>query len=156
MENELVWTCGYFNELSRQELYSLLQLRAEVFIVEQCCAYQDVDGMDQRALHVSGHLHNADQQPTLACYARLLPPGSKYESASIGRVVTRKSVRGNGYGKILMRQSIACCREHWPGETIRISAQQYLEKFYTELGFTTESGPYHEDGILHIGMKLSS
>ncbi len=156
MENELVLTCGHFNELDTHVLYSLLQLRAEVFIVEQNCAYQDVDGMDQQALHVTGHLHNAGQQPMLVCYTRLLPAGSKYENASIGRVITRKTVRGDGYGKILMQRSIACCREHWPGEAITISAQQYLEKFYTELGFTTESEPYDEDGIPHIGMKLNS
>ncbi len=155
MGSELIWTCRRFDELSVDSLYGILQLRAEVFIVEQDCVYQDVDGFDQQALHVTAQLVSDGEESNLVCYTRLLPPGVKYDNASIGRVVTSKTVRGDGYGKTLMAQSIAFCHEHWPNVAITISAQQYLQKFYTELGFKTESEPYAEDGIPHIRMTLS-
>lgn len=151
---EIVWSCLRFDELSTEDLYRILQLRAEVFVVEQDCVYQDVDGFDQQALHVMGQLSDSDETQ-LACYTRLLPPGAKYDGASIGRVVTRKSSRGGGAGKALMLHSLAFCNAHWPGAAITISAQQYLQKFYTELGFETQSEPYAEDGIPHIRMQLN-
>lgn len=154
MNSEIVWTCRKFDELSTEDLYKILQLRAEVFVVEQDCVYQDVDGFDQQALHVMGAL-SIDNEEQLACYTRLLPPGVKYEGASIGRVVTRESARGGGNGKALMVNSIGFCKEQWPSSAITISAQQYLEKFYTELGFETQSEPYAEDGIPHIRMQLN-
>lgn len=157
MENTVVWSCKRFDELSTHDLYAILQLRAEIFVVEQDCVYQDVDGFDQAALHIMGHLAAAEEQGAsqLVCYARLLAPGVKYEGASVGRVVTRKSARGGGLGKTLMLQSLAFSREHWPETAITISAQQYLQKFYTELGFETQSEPYDEDGIPHIQMRLN-
>lgn len=151
---EIIWSCLRFDELSTLDLYNILQLRAEIFIVEQDCVYQDVDGFDQDALHVMGHLSGVDET-LLVSYSRLLPPGAKYEGASIGRVVTKKSVRGGGNGKTLMLNSLASCKEHWPGKAITISAQQYLQKFYTELGFEALSKPYDEDGIPHIRMQLN-
>ncbi len=154
MSSEIVWTCLRFDELSTEDLYRILQLRAEVFVVEQNCVYQDVDDFDQVALHVMGQLSGADEAQ-LDCYTRLLPPGVKYEGPSIGRVVTRKSARGGGVGKALMLNSLAFCKQHWPGEVITISAQLYLQNFYKELGFETASEPYDEDGIPHIRMQLS-
>ena len=154
MSGGIIWKCRRFDELSTEDLYRILQLRAEVFVVEQDCAYQDVDDLDQGALHVLGYL-TGDNEAQLACYTRLLPPGIKYEGVSIGRVVTNKSARGGGAGKALMVNSIAFCGEQWPGKAITISAQQHLEKFYTELGFETQSEPYAEDGIPHIRMQLN-
>jgi ElaA protein len=154
MRSEIVWSCLQFDELSTEDLYRILQLRSEVFVVEQDCVYQDVDDFDQEALHVVGRLSVGDEAQ-LVCYTRLLPPGTKYEGASIGRVVTKKSARGGGVGKALMLNSLAFSKEHWPDKAITISAQQYLQKFYIELGFKTESEPYDEDGIPHIRMQLS-
>ena len=143
-----------FDDLSTEDLYQILQLRAEIFIVEQDCAYQDVDGFDQQGLHVMGQLLAGDSAQ-LVCYARLLLPGAKSEGASIGTVVTKKSVRGGGIGKALMSNSLKYCKEHWPDKAVTISAQQYLQKFYTGFGFETESESYDEDGIPHIRMQLS-
>ena len=154
MSSEIVWSCLRFEELSAEDLYRILQLRAEVFIVEQDCAYEDLDGFDQQALHVMGTFIAGDEMQ-LVCYSRLLPPGVKYEGASIGRVVTRKSARGDGAGKALMVNSIAFCGEHWSGKAITISAQQYLEKFYTEFGFEIQSEPYAEDRIPRVRMRLN-
>lgn len=154
MSSEIVWSCSRFDELSTDDLYRILQLRAEIFVVEQDCVYQDVDGFDQQALHVMGQLA-VGGEARLVCYTRLLPPGAKYEDASIGRVVTKKSARGGGAGKALMLNSLAFCKELWPESAITISAQQYLQKFYTELGFETQSEPYDEDGIPHLRMQLT-
>lgn len=150
----IVWSCMRFDELTTEDLYRILQLRAEIFIVEQDCVYQDVDGFDQAALHVMGYLP-ASGEPQLICYSRLIPPGLKYEGASIGRVATKKSERGGGNGKTLMVNSLAFCKDYWPDTAITISAQQYLQQFYTLLGFETLSEPYDEDGIPHIRMQLN-
>ena len=154
MSNEIVWSCLRFNELSTEDLYRVLQLRAEVFVVEQDCAYQDLDAYDQEGLHAMGQLPDGDEAQ-LVSYSRLLPPGAKYEGASIGRVITKKSARGGGVGKALILNSLAFCKEHWPGKVITISAQLYLQTFYIELGFETDSEPYDEDGIPHIRMQLN-
>ena len=148
---KLSWQCKAFPELSNDELYTILRLRAEVFIVEQECIYQDIDDNDQAAMHVMGN-----QAEKLVCYARLLPPGVKYQTASIGRVVTSPAVRRGGHGKDLMARSIAYCDEMWPGKGLTISAQQYLETFYQSMGFVTASAPYLEDGIAHVKMTRGS
>ena len=154
MSSEIIWSCLRFDELSTEDLYQILQLRAEIFIVEQDCAYQDVDDFDQEGLHVMGQL--SDDEAQLVSYSRLLPPEAKYEGASIGRVITKKSARGGGVGKTLILNSLAFCKEHWPGKVITISAQLYLQTFYSDLGFETDSEPYDEDGIPHIRMQLNS
>lgn len=154
MTSEIIWSCLRFDELSTEDLYQILQLRAEIFIVEQDCAYQDVDDFDQEGLHVKGQLSD-DAEAQLVCYSRLLQPGAKYKGASIGRVITKRSARGRGAGKALILNSLAFCEEHWPGKVITISAQLYLQNFYIELGFETNSEPYDEDGIPHIRMQLS-
>ena len=141
------WTCKTFDQLSRDELYEILRLRSAVFVVEQQCVYQDVDNFDQAAHHVMG-LTGGE----ITCYARLLAPDTKYRTASIGRVVANRAKRRRGYGKELMSFAIQQCEDLWPGLEITISAQQYLEGFYQQLGFVTASSPYLEDEIAHIKM----
>lgn len=140
-----------WGELSIQQLYEILKLRQEVFIVEQDCPYLDTDGKDDKAYHVLFY-----QAQELVAYTRLLPKGVSYEKyASIGRVVNHKSVRGQGIGKDLMELSIQSCKSLFPGESIKISAQQYLLKFYQDLGFVETGESYLEDGIPHCGMIYS-
>ena len=148
--NFIDFTSKTFEQLSKQELYQILQLRAEVFVVEQNCPYQDLDEIDFDSIHVCGYL---DEE--LVAYSRLTQPGSKYSGASIGRVITKKVIRSSGAGKALMNKSINECREHWKEKTIFISAQERLKKFYQALGFIINSEPYLEDGIPHIEMKLT-
>lgn len=138
-----------FQELSTQELYEILHLRAEVFVVEQNCAYQDIDMKDLSCFHVLGY-----DKGKLAAYARLLLPEPQQEG-SIGRVVTSPDFRGLGYGTLLMQYCITEAKRHFETDNFIISAQQYLEKFYTELGFVTEGAMYPEDGIPHIKMRYS-
>lgn len=147
--SEITWSCREFAALSAKDVYAVLKLRAEIFIVEQNCAYLDPDGDDQAAWHVMG-----TREGQLVAYTRLLPPGIKYESCSIGRVVTSDSIRGEGFGRALMVKSIEYCQQMWPQHAITISAQHYLEDFYISLGFNTESEPYLEDDIPHVRMCL--
>ncbi len=116
MNNEIIWSCLRFDELSTEDLYQILQLRAEIFVVEQDCAYQDVDDFDQGGLHVMGQL-SGDDEAQLVSYSRLLPPGAKYEGASIGRVITKKSTRGGGVGKTLSIEFASVLQEAlaWQG-----------------------------------------
>lgn len=147
------WKVKTFDELDTDQLYRILRLRAEVFIVEQKCYYQDLDDKDRNAWHLM-----AWDGTELVAYARLLPKGVSYdEAASIGRVVTHIGYRGIALGRELMNRAIDLCGEYWPGEDIKISAQSYLEKFYSELGFVQCGEGYLEDDIPHIPMlrKLS-
>ena len=144
----LAWTCRAFQELTPGELYDLLQLRIAVFCVEQNCVYQDADGLDPTAWHLSGR----DAEHTLQAYARLVPGGGRFENPSIGRVVTSQAVRRTGCGRALMRQSIQECERLFGEGSIEISAQAYLERFYGELGFVREGESYIEDGIPHLHM----
>ena len=144
---EIQWILKKFDELSPYELYALLQLRNEVFVVEQNCIFQDADEKDQLSFHLLGYCNNK-----LIAYTRIVPPGITYEQASIGRVVTSPSVRGNGMGRQLMQQSIAALYNLFGRQTIKIGAQFYLKKFYESLGFQQASNIYFEDGIEHIYM----
>ena len=139
-----------FNELSTSELYSLLQLRSEVFVVEQNCVYQDVDGKDNKAIHVLGYFDTE-----LAAYSRLFDKGIYFEEASIGRVVVSPKHRDKKLGHDLMQVSIAAVKEHFKEHNITISAQEYLKKFYESHGFVQTSEMYLEDDIPHIQMKKS-
>jgi ElaA protein len=142
------WQCKFFTDLSSLELYKILQLRSEVFIVEQNCAYQDCDNKDIKAYHYSGW-----ENENIIAYTRLLDKGISYEDeASIGRVVTAKSVRGKNIGKQLMTNSINEVYRLFGEVPIRISAQLYLKKFYESFSFVQKSGVYMEDGIEHISM----
>ena len=137
-----------FVDLSTIELYDLLRLRSAVFVVEQNCPYQDVDGKDTNGLHLFAY-YNTD----LIAYARILKKGIAYkEYVSIGRVVVAPKYRTKGYGHQLMEEAMALCRDNFPGEKIKISAQAHLEDFYKTHHFTPTGEAYLEDDIPHIGM----
>jgi ElaA protein len=144
------WQLRPFAELSASELYDVLTLRQQVFIVEQICAYLDCDGVDRDALHLMGR----DASGVLVAYARLIGPGLKFAEASIGRVVSDPALRRTGLGRALMREAIARTRAAFGPGPIRIGAQRYVERFYAELGFVVAGEPYDEDGIAHIEMLL--
>jgi ElaA protein len=143
----IAWRCAHFDQLTARELHDILQARAEVFVVEQTCAFQDVDGADPASEHLVGREDGA-----IVAYCRLVPPGVKYAEPSIGRVITSKARRGTGVGRTLMVKAVERAEGLWPGQPIRIGAQQYLERFYGEFGFVGVSEPYDEDGIMHIEM----
>ncbi|WP_283636276.1 GNAT family N-acetyltransferase [Aquaticitalea lipolytica] len=140
-------TTKTFKELTTDELYALLQLRSEVFVVEQDCVYQDIDYKDQKALHVLGFKNNK-----LVAYTRLFKPGDYFNYASIGRVIVAQNEREHKYGYDIMNASINAIKEYYNETTIKISAQTYLKKFYNNLGFEEVGEGYLEDGIPHIGM----
>jgi ElaA protein len=137
-----------FNELTVQELYELLQLRSEVFVVEQNCVYQDVDFKDQKALHVLGIYDGR-----IIAYARLFRSGDYFDTASIGRVIINANYRDRKWGNDLMNAAISGILEHFAENNITISAQLYLKKFYESHGFIATSEVYLEDNIEHIRMK---
>lgn len=135
-----------FEEFTVPELYSVLQLRAAVFVVEQDCVYQDIDGKDHKATHIMGY-----KDDVLVAYTRVFAPGDYFENASIGRVVVNSKNRGEAYGQLIMKASLKFAVEKgW--STIKISAQCYLDKFYTDLGFVATGETYLEDGIPHQAM----
>lgn len=136
-----------FEELSLQELYNLLQLRAEVFVVEQDCVYQDIDGKDQKALHVLGL-----EKDELVAYTRIFPPGFYFEEAAIGRVVVKEKYRKNSYGHEILKASVKAIEERFHTGRIKLSAQTYLTSFYENHGFQQIGEGYLEDGIPHIAM----
>ena len=139
-----------FAELSNRELYALMKLRSQVFVVEQNCVFLDLDDYDE----ASEHLLMYDAEGQLIGYTRLLPPALKYVEPSIGRVAVAASVRSTGAGKRLMAESVRGARERYPGLPNLIWAQHYLERFYASFGFITETEPELEDGIPHVKMRL--
>lgn len=145
------WRVDDFEALSKRALYTILAVREAVFVVEQDCPYQDVDGNDLAAVHVSGWAEDG----ALLAYARIVAPGVRFAEPAIGRVLTVAPARRRGLGRELMNRAIRAVEEAYPGYGIRISAQQYLEDFYRELGFETVRGPYPEDGIPHLEMFRS-
>jgi ElaA protein len=146
---QLTWECRPFSALDTQTLYAIMRLRQEVFVVEQACIYQDLDGNDQASFHLCGH-----RGSELLAYARCLPPGLDYPESSLGRIVVNPTARGLRLGEELVRRAIAFNRTSWPDTGIRIGAQAYLESFYRGFGFATASDVYDEDGIPHIKMVL--
>ncbi|PWU04829.1 MAG: GNAT family N-acetyltransferase [Bacteroidetes bacterium] len=141
------WSIKSFDELTSLELYKIIQLRIEVFVVEQNCPFQDADNKDQTSWHFMGW-----QSDQLVAYTRIVPPGLAFSEPSIGRVVTSKLVRGTGMGRILMEKSMEELYKLYPSSSIKIGAQLYLKTFYESLGFVTCSDIYLEDGIEHIYM----
>ena len=144
----LNWKIKRFDALSVVELYQLLHLRSEVFVVEQNCVYQDIDGKDEKALHLLG-----EYEGKIFAYARLFKAKDYFEQASIGRVVVDANCRDKKLGHILMREAIEGIRSHFSERQITISAQLYLKKFYESHGFIQTSEMYLEDDIPHIEMK---
>jgi ElaA protein len=145
---EITWKVKEYSALSLDELYQILKLRSEVFVVEQNCFYQDVDGKDQACYHVMGSVSDLG----LVAYTRLVPPGLSYSNPSKGRVVVAAEVRKNGTGKELLIRSIDRIEEIYGKPAIEISAQLYLKRFYESFGFRQEGEPYLEAGIEHIHM----
>jgi len=136
-----------FSELTTNELYKILQLRSEVFVVEQDCVYQDIDFKDQKSLHIIGFKNNK-----VVAYTRIFKPNDYFEKASIGRVVVAKDERINKYGYQIMEASIQAIETFFNEKEIKISAQKYLKKFYESLDFNMIGEEYLEDGIPHIAM----
>lgn len=141
------WQLCKFDELSPRELYALLQLRTEVFVIEQQCIFQDMDGKDQHCHHLLGWAGDR-----LAASSRLVPTGISYIYPSIGRVVTSPAFRRIGLGRVLMKKSIEETEKLFGQQPIRIGAQRYLQSFYNSLGFEQSGEMYLEDGIEHIEM----
>jgi len=136
-----------FQQLTTQELYFLLQLRSDIFVVEQECIYQDMDGKDFKALHVLGF-----KSKKIIAYTRIFKPGDYFEQASIGRVLVAKTERAYKYGNEIMNASIKAIQLHYSETAIHISAQYYLKNFYYNLGFRQVGEKYLEDGIPHVKM----
>ncbi|HET7003012.1 MAG TPA: GNAT family N-acetyltransferase [Puia sp.] len=143
----ITWILKPFTELTPNELYNILQLRNEVFIVEQNCPYQDMDNKDLKSWHLMGI-----KEDKLIAYSRLLAPGISYSESSIGRIVSSPAVRKTGMGKKLVEESIGQIKNLFKTETIRIGAQLYLKSFYESFGFVQEGDIYLEDNIPHIIM----
>jgi ElaA protein len=143
------WRFAPFGELTPREVHDLFRARAAIFIVEQKCLFQDLDGVDPQCWHLLGY-----EGESLAAYCRFVPAGLKYPEPSIGRVVTTAAARGTGRGRELMREALARADTLWPGQAIRIGAQRHLDRFYAGFGFVVASEPYDEDGIMHVEMLL--
>ena len=148
---QLTWKYNSFNELSPAMLYAILQLRNEVFVVEQNCVYQDADNKDDKSFHLSGW-----DGDILVAYCRILPPGISFQDASIGRVVSNPRYRKTGSGRALMELAVHKTREQFNCSTITIGAQLYLKQFYESFGFKQVSHTYLEDNIPHIEMRWSA
>ncbi len=142
------WQLRAFDALTVRELYGILRMRQDVFIVEQACAYADADGLDP----IATHLFAVDGEAFVAC-ARLFAPGLRRREAVIGRVVTAPSVRRSGVGRELMRRALAAIEEQHGGVAVWLGAQKYLERFYASFGFVRDGDDYDEDGIPHLPMR---
>ena len=151
MKDSLNWQTMRFNELSLVQLYQIMSLRSAVFVVEQNCVYQDLDGKDQDAIHVCGFLNDK-----IVAYSRLFSPGYYFEDAAIGRVLVAMEARNYKLGHVLMEKSIAAVCTLFSTSKITISAQVYLLKFYQQHGFVQVGEEYLEDGIPHIEMQRDS
>lgn len=147
----LTWTFTSFASLTVAQLYSILAARSAVFVVEQNCPYQDMDGVDEHSMHLVGW-----QDASVAAYLRIVPPGIKFAEPSIGRVITAAVFRGTGLGRELMRRGVQQLDDLYPTQASRIGAQAHLQKFYAEFGYVTSSEVYLEDGIPHVEMLRSA
>jgi ElaA protein len=151
--DDVVWSEIEAGDLDTRTLYDVLALRSEVFVVEQACAYQDVDGLDL----VDGTVHVVGRgAASIAAYARILAPDDARPTPRIGRVIVARPARGRQLGRPLMRRALACSEERWPGQAVELGAQQHLTGFYGSLGFEAVSEPYDEDGIPHVWMRRDS
>lgn len=145
------WKCLTFSQLTTEQLYQLLKLRVDVFVVEQTCPYPELDNKDKvdDVYHLLGY-----QDGELIAYARLLPPGISYSNVSFGRVAIAQSARGKGLGQTLITTILSHCQQLWPNQDIDIGAQEYLLSFYQGFGFSAISKVYLEDDIPHLDMRL--
>ena len=145
---EITWRWLTFDQLTTDELYRIMRLRQQVFVVEQNCVYLDADGHDPLAIHGLGEI-GID----LVAYARVVPANVTYDTPSIGRVVTAPGSRGSGFGRLVTEQAISEATRRFPGQPVTIGAQLYLQSFYESLGFVAVGEPYEEDGIAHVDME---
>ncbi|NMH89648.1 GNAT family N-acetyltransferase [Flavivirga algicola] len=136
-----------FEALTKRELYDLLQLRSDIFVIEQDCLYRDIDGKDFKALHILGYIDKK-----IVAYARIFKPGDYYAESSMGRVIVAKEKRDFKYGHIIMKKSIEAIKDHYNTTSVRIMAQSYLKKFYSNFGFIQVGEEFLDDGIPHIIM----
>nr|WP_136250546.1 GNAT family N-acetyltransferase [Ningiella ruwaisensis] len=150
--SQFKYLCIPFNELTNSQLYQILALRSEVFVVEQACIYQDIDEKDRQA---GVHHLLLLKKDKLIGYARLLPPKISYPDPSIGRIVIAPGARGEGLGKLLIKASINHTQKLWPALPITIGAQSHLSLLYQSFGFKEISPHYDEDGIMHVDMQLA-
>ncbi|MBM7554318.1 GNAT family N-acetyltransferase [Thalassobacillus pellis] len=147
----MVWKQKHFHELDRKELYKILQIRVNIFVVEQNCPYPELDGYDEDAIHLW-----MEEGDDIAAYCRLVPGGTKYELPSIGRVLVHKEYRGNGYARTLMEKALAVLEEQWKEKGIFLQGQEHLRGFYQSCGFQPVSDVYLDDGIPHVDMIKKS
>jgi ElaA protein len=145
------WRWSSFAQLSAHDVYAILALRQDVFVLEQECLFRDIDDIDQQSTHLLGW-QLRDGQRTLVAYLRYVPAGIVYREASLGRVACARAARGRGLGRQLFAEGVRHADQQHPAEGLRISAQQYLETFYAGFGFTASSAPYLEDDIWHVDM----
>lgn len=141
--------CKKFNELTLEELYEILKLRSEVFVVEQNCIYNDIDGKDLTSSHIM-----IKENGKIKAYLRALQPGVSYEDASLGRVLVSPDARGKGYAKTIVTKGVEYILNNFNTTKITIGAQEYLKNFYSEIGFKPISEVYDEDGITHLDMTF--
>lgn len=141
------WELKKWKELSADDLYHAYKLRTDVFVVEQGCAYPEVDEHDLNSEHLFGW-----QDKTLVCYARICPPGTVYPHPSLGRIVVEEHYRGNSFGRELINRGLARLSELFPNQAIKIQAQEYLEPFYQSFGFKTITESYPDAGVMHVDM----
>lgn len=152
MNDGMTWRWCAFDELGVRELQNIYMARQQVFSIEQCCAYLDADGCDERSHHLAAW-STVHRMPL--AYARVVEPGVKYVEPSIGRVITTAPARGTGLGRELVRRAVAHTLAAYPGQGVRISAQAHLERFYAAFGFVGVGVPYFEDGIPHLEMAIA-
>ena len=146
----MTWELKKFSELNTHQLYEILKLRVEVFVVEQNCPYPELDDCDQQALHL--YYKEADE---ILAYCRIIPAGGKYEESSLGRVIVKEKARGKGLARVLMQKAIEVIETSWKLPAIKLCAQSHLQKFYQSVGFRTISDEFDEDGIPHVYMIRS-
>jgi ElaA protein len=146
----LNWEVKTFHQLAGSQLFDVLQLRVNVFVVEQQCAYPELDEKDRYA--ETRHLIGCHERGQLIAYARILPPGLSFPEVGIGRLVVKKEARRQGFGHELLRTALENIHYVWPGRAVRLAAQEYLQGFYEHHGFARMSNRYLEDGIPHIDM----
>lgn len=147
MQQKIYFETRTFTDFSLLELYEILSLRSDTFVLEQRSLYRDIDHKDPLALHLLGFVND-----TIIAYARLFRAGDYYENASIGRIVVREGYRDNGAGKELLQRAITLIEETFREPRITVGAQMHLKRFYEKFGFQEQSAPYDEDGIMHILM----
>lgn len=148
--SEVNWFHLSFSSLSALDVHDILKLRQDVFIVEQDCAFHDIDGRDPSCSHLLARIEKDDKE--LVAYLRIVPPGDYFNEIALGRIITAQSVRGTGIGSQLIERGIQIVEEDYGALDIRISAQAHLEKYYNKFGFQKAGEPFDEDGIMHIEM----